>query len=73
MIGRPRAALEECKRGQVPRWPINDPAEARARRRRERSGAQRAEAEGASPASREELRGERSRSATQRDFITTLL
>lgn len=44
--------------------------------RRERSGASGAEAEGASPASSEELRGERrapsSRSDTQRDFITPL-
>lgn len=44
--------------------------------RRERSGAGGAEAEGASPASSEELRGARgapsSRSDTHRDFITPL-
>lgn len=73
-IGRSRAALEECKRGQEPRCPINDPAAARARLRRERSGARRAEVEGASRRrERSSVRGERSRSATRRDFIAPLV
>lgn len=70
VIGHSSPALEECGRRQGPCCPINDLAEARAH------GARGAEAEGASPASSEELRGQRrapsSRSDTQRDFITPL-